>query len=62
MNSNEKCELTDLVKPFEIVIVVFKHTLDNGIDSRISIAQTALRFTNTAEILDWADGAGLDFS
>ena len=55
-------EPEDSTKPFEVVVVVFKHTFDKGIDSRISIAQTALRFTTTKELLDWADDSGIEFS
>ena len=52
----------DSTKPFEVVLVVFKHTVENGIDNRTSMAQTALRFNNTKELLEWADDSGVDFS
>jgi hypothetical protein len=52
----------DTTKPFEIVIVVFKHNFENHGDERVSMAQTNLWFKDTAELLEWSDGAGVDFS
>lgn len=52
----------DTTKPYEIVLVVFRHDFSNHGDARISLAQTSLWFKNTKEVLDWSDNSGVDFS